>query len=135
MVLIIPNKELFTQAPGKVPCPNKIILRCCHPPCARMVFKPSNLIQLSVLLPSWLDSVFMSNYAHHLQMLNDHLVDMLVTMSHCSFLVVGVQVKNVHCIKMPLRQLYLRGGGDVKDRKDFQISYILHSGASGFTSQ
>lgn len=37
------------------------------------------------------------SYAHHLQMLYNHLINVLIAMSPGSFLGVCVEIKNVHC--------------------------------------
>jgi hypothetical protein len=66
-----------------------------------MVFKPADFIELSVFLPSRIQSMMGKSNAHHLKMLDNHLVDMLIAMVLCRGLRIVIKEEDVHDKKNP----------------------------------
>jgi hypothetical protein len=79
-----------------------------------MILKPADFIELSIFLPSRIQSMVGKSNTHHLKMLDDHLVDMLIAMVlRCSLRIV-IKEEDVHDKKKSLEQSYSKDEGHVK---------------------
>lgn len=79
-----------------------------------MILKSANFVKLPILLPSRIESVVGKGNTHHLEMLDDHLIDMLIAVIfRCGFRVM-IKEKDVHGKKKSLERSYSKDRDHVK---------------------